>query len=400
MRAGRLLYLALLLPACGWAASWQFGPALPVTDTHGPHIFHHLESAGRKNIAVSRDKVAVAWEDNHSGTSQVYVALKPLDGGRFGPAKRLSDAGQAYEPSIAALPGNQFVVAWEEDGHVWARRVDAQGAGPRVKLGTGRQVSLVSRGERVYATWAADGPPPHIVLGRLHLGGQLTLRADAPTPVEPKLPPAPELYPSIALSPAGIVVAWEDRREGHTRLFTTFSAHGRQFTVPRPLNQLLKKRSEKFGRGTGVTRVTLATLPDGTVAAAWMDKRYFRNGYDIYAAFSRDGGRTFGHNQRVEDEFGDTYGQWHPAIAAGPHGTVAVVWDDNRDGTQDLWFSWSKGKGHWSTNASIPPAYGPGDQSNPALAFDAAGDLHVAWISQKTDYGPSRLLYAEGKPVH
>ena len=101
--------------------------------------------------------------------------------------------------------------------------------------------------------------------------------------MEPKLPPAPELYPSIALSPAGIVVAWEDRREGHTRLFTTFSADGRRFTAPRPLNQPLHKRREKFGRGTGVTRGNPATLPGRTVAAARMDKRYFRNGYQLYA---------------------------------------------------------------------------------------------------------------------
>lgn len=400
MNSRWLLWFALLAPGLALGSPWHFGRAIPVTSVHGHHVFQHLESAGRKNIAVSRHEVAVAWEDNHTGTPQVYVALRSLKGGRFAPARRLSAGAPSYDPAIAALPDDQFVVAWEEGGKVWARRVDVRGAGPRLRLGKGRQASVASRGRELVAVWAADGPPQHIVLSRLRLDAHLSLQREAAVPVEAKRPPAPELYPSVTISPAGMVVAWEDRREGHTRLFTTFSAHGRHFTPIRPLNQLLHGRHEKFGRGSGVTRVTLTTLPDGIVAAAWMDKRYFRDGYDIYAAFSHDGGRRFGHNQQVEDAFGDTYGQWHPAIAATPDNRVAVVWDDNRDGTQDLWFSWSAGHGHWSANASIPPAHGPGDQSNPALAFDAAGNLHVAWVSQRTPYGPSRIWYAEGKRVH
>ncbi|HKK14644.1 MAG TPA: hypothetical protein VKA14_08285, partial [Gammaproteobacteria bacterium] len=65
-RLARLLplMLGLVLSAGAWAAPWEFSPAIPVTRVHGPGIFHHLESAGRKNVAVAGSRVAVAWSDN------------------------------------------------------------------------------------------------------------------------------------------------------------------------------------------------------------------------------------------------------------------------------------------------------------------------------------------------
>lgn len=41
----------------------------------------------------------------------------------------------------------------------------------------------------------------------------------------------------------------------------------------------------------------------------------------------------------MQDSFGDNVSQWHAAITANSTGRVVAAWDDNRDGTPDVWLS-------------------------------------------------------------
>ena len=67
---------------------------------------------------------------------------------------------------------------------------------------------------------------------------------------------------------------------------------------------------------------TLAACGNACLIAGWLEKRDFLAGYDVYAAFSLDGGRRFGRNIKVQDSFGDNVSQWHAAIAANAAGRV------------------------------------------------------------------------------
>ena len=154
----------------------------------------------------------------------------------------------------------------------------------------------------------------------------------------------------------------------------------------------------KFGRGTGSARVALAAAGNKRIMAVWSDKRDFLSGYDVYGAWSDDGGKTFGKNQKVQDSFGDSIAQWHPAVAANDAGLVAVAWDDDRDGTSDIWLSWPTESG-WADNVAITGASGPGTQNNPAIALDNAGNLHVAWIAKEDANGATQIFYALGHRV-
>ena len=68
--------LALVSFGAEAASPWTFTSPESVTPTVGTGVFHHLESAGRKNIAVSDGTVAVAWEDNRDRTSDVWMAWR------------------------------------------------------------------------------------------------------------------------------------------------------------------------------------------------------------------------------------------------------------------------------------------------------------------------------------
>jgi|GEM_PF-327033 len=383
------------------AAGWSFSPAIavaPAARPGQPAFFHHLESAGRKNIAVSGAVVAVVWEDNHSGASQAYAAFKREQAKAFSAPVRLSTGKQAYEPAVAPIAGGQFLFAWEQDGHVWLRAA-GPGAGTaarQVSQAPSRQASL-ARGPRgrMRLVWVQrSGHFPRVMTAPVRTAPKL--RVGRAHPVDPKPPTQSQLYPSVALARDRVVVAWEDRRSGHTRLLYSAAGPGGVFSAPQGLNEF-RVGNAKFGRGTGVTRVALAAVGGERVAATWMDKRDFRGGYDIYAAFGDDGGRRFGANEKVQDVFGNDQPQWHPAIAATEDGRVAVVWDDPRDGSEDLWLSWKTDQG-WSDDAAVAPASGPGVQSDPTIAFDRRGNLHIAWIARPTPNGPTRILYAVGQP--
>ena len=129
-----LILAALAMPA---HAAWNFSQRIAVTEVALPGVFHHLDSAGRRNIALSGNRIGVVWEDNRNGQPQVYFASMQLGRVTFAEAIRISDGNEAYEPVIAALDNNRFIVLWEQDGAVWARRVAENSADPALQLSSG-----------------------------------------------------------------------------------------------------------------------------------------------------------------------------------------------------------------------------------------------------------------------
>lgn len=399
---GLILSLIALAPAAVGAAPWRFAEPIDVSPGGAAGTFHHLESAGRRSLAVADGWVAIAWEDNRTGAPQAYVALKSVEAPAFAAANALSTGEQAFEPAVAALGKGRFVAVWEQDDAVWARAFDAKRLGPAQRLaGPGaNQASVTARDGVAYVAWSErSANHASVRLARLAFEDPgRPLRVTGSTAVDPQPPKADQIYPSVAVNGGIIAVAWEDRRHGHTVLLHSHaSTRSLQFAPPRMLNEQPPRRSAIYGRGPGVARVGLIEHGKQGVGATWLDKRDFTSGYDVYAAFSPDGKR-FGSNQKVQDEFGNAISQWHAAIAANRSGRVVVAWNDDRDETPDIWISWTE-QGRWSMDHAVPAASGPGHQSSPALAIDEDGHLHVAWVEQEAAESPTRIRYMRGELV-
>lgn len=393
-------WTALWVATAALAQPWEFSAPLPVTAVHGAGIFHHLNSSGRKNIATSGETVAIVWEDNRSGRPQVYVAFKSKADSSFSPAQHVSDGESVHEPAIAALDKGRFAIGWAQDDQVWLRSVQSGAAGQAQAIARdSSQINIVQSPKgHGYATWAQrDGRFTRAMLARFEVTADHAVRVHPALPVDAQPVTADQLYPSVALTDAGVVVAWEDRRHGHSVLYYSHSTDGRRFTAPTRLNERgASSPGGAYGKGTGVARVTLAAHGQNAVTAVWLDKRDFEGGYDVYGAVSRDGGRSFGKNQKLQDQFGDIYGQWHAAVAGHVSGLRAAVWDDDRDDTSDLWMAWPMADG-WSENLAVPGASGRGEQTQPSVALDAHGGLHLAWIERDTPDSPTRLRYLYGR---
>ncbi len=400
----RRLPLAFLLGGfvqLSWAAPWEFTSPVEVTPAQGKGIFHHIESSGRKNIAVSGKTVGVIWEDNRNGSPQVYLATKSLEASAFTGTRRVSTGKSAYEPVIASLGKGRFIMAWEQDGGVWVRVGDSAEFSPPQRLAAheASQVSLaVSTTGKIFAVWTERrGRFAHVRIAQLILNGpDKPLQIGKVRLVDGRPPAADQFYPSVAVTGRGVVVVWEDRRRGHTVLLYSHAADAGRFTDPKVLNEQPPPRSTVYGKGTGVARVALAPYGKDGVAAVWLDKRDFTQAYDVFAGFSRDGGKHFGPNQKVQDVFGKEARQWHAAIAGEGSGRVAVVWDDDRDGTLDIWLSWPTGKG-WSEDYALPGGSGPGIQKSPSIAYDGKGNLHIVWVEQDRMGGITRIRYSVGR---
>ena len=364
MRASAVVLLLLAMPAL---AGWEFSPAIEIGQAEGRKIFHHLESANRTGLAESSGRVGLVWEDDRAGEPRCWLAVREKDASGFSSPQAVSK-GECYEPVLQGLGNGRFVTAWEEDGAVWVREAE-KGIALRLSVEEAAHVTLARLNERsFYAAWAelAGGKHKRIMLARIKLDAE-GLKLEYRVPLEDQLPVDDQAYPGLAVGMDGSVTAvWEDRRKKHTMMLAAHSTDGRKFAAPYRLIDMPQVRTVDLGAGMGSMRPTLSACGPDCMVAAWLDKRDFLSGYDVYAAFSLNGGRSFTRNLKVQDSFGDNVAQWHAAIVANRAGRVVAVWDDERDGSPDVWLS------NWNGNVfgddlAVPGASGPGAQSDPVL---------------------------------
>ncbi|MBT4859829.1 MAG: hypothetical protein HOM14_20130, partial [Gammaproteobacteria bacterium] len=205
---------------------WSFEQKIAVTAKPVKGVFHHLEGAGRKHIAVSGDSIAVSWEDDHSKDPQIYVTSKKTGDHVFSKKLQVSTGLEAYEPAIAALTGSQFILAWEQDGSVYVRSLSGQRLSmtSRLSTDTASQVSLATTGHNSFAVWREQrGRSWSLWVARLDLDSTGLLVVTSKSRVEPVELDTPVLFPTIAVNDVGLMVAWEDRQSGHTRLKYSYS---------------------------------------------------------------------------------------------------------------------------------------------------------------------------------
>lgn len=388
----RAIFAWLCLFSLSAQAAWEFSSPVEVGAVQGKKVFHHLESANRKALAESRGRVALVWEDNRTGGPRCWLAVREPKTATFSAPQQIS-AGECYEPAVQGMDDGRFVLGWEENGAVWIKASNQRRA-LKLSLAPATQLTLAKVDARtVHAAWAEQaGKYKRIMTARI------TLEANGPkiqtsAPLDKQPPKDEQAYPALVVNPDGSVAAvWEDRRFRHTMIMAAHSADGKKFAPPYRLIDVPRARARRLGAGMGSMRPTLAACGNACLIAAWLDKRDFLAGYDVYAAWSQDGGRSFGRNIKVQDSFGDNISQWHAAIAANPTGRVVAVWDDDRDGTPDVWLSDWDGK-QFSDNVGVPGANGPDAQTDPVIYLDATDILHIAWL-EKVEGRGTRLKYA------
>lgn len=112
---------------------------------------------------------------------------------------------------------------------------------------------------------------------------------------------------------------------------------------------------------------------------------------DVFAATSRDGGRTFGSPVRVNSTPGDVRvnGEQPPRVALAARGgavtpDVTVVWTTRGSaGTRLLWSSSRDGGRTFSVSAPVPDTDAPGNRGWEAVAAGPGGRMFTAWLDHR-----------------
>jgi hypothetical protein len=383
-------------------AEWQFSERVAITGVALEGTYHHLEGAGRKHIAVSAGKVAVLWEDDSSGDPQIYLAIKNSTNLNFTPAVKVSTGEEAYEPAIASLADGGFVLVWEQDGAIYLNTHDGQFLNTPLKLSSdslASQSSVATGNGQVYVVWREQkGRSWSLQVARLSATRKQGAELLSIGAVEAEASNTPFLFPTLAANESGLYVAWEDRAAGHTRLkFSFSSAQATSFIEPEYLNEFFSNRTE-YDKGSGVTRVSIASFGEDEIVSAWMDKRRGGKGYGIFSSIGSDG--SFGPNEKIHGPKGDTLPHYNPATSGNFDGVLVVAWDDYRMGDSDIWLVRLDEDEEWGENVSPPVASGPGEQSHASAALDESGGLHLIWIDRESPLAPTRLWYSYGKMGH
>lgn len=138
-----------------------------------------------------------------------------------------------------------------------------------------------------------------------------------------------------------------------------------------------RQRGPRVAVGAGGLVIVTAPLCFDPVQ---LKEKYPRT--EIWAAVSKDGGRTFGAPARVNEVAGKAAEGLHQ-LGIGPDGVGHVVWLDEREGKgQQVWYA-KLTEGKAGKNLRISPPVCP--CCAPGLAVDGKGNPVVAWREMSDD---------------
>ena len=183
-----------------------------------------------------------------------------------------------------------------------------------------------------------------------------------------------QLNPAIAANETSVNVIWEDDRAGNPdSLFSASFDRGATWSTNALVN-------DEGVPGPAQSRPALA-IASGPLVAVWVDGRG-ASAPDIRSSFSADGGVTWGDgvlndNDPIVNELIPAGAQAAPSIAADI--MAYAVWQDDRGAVNDnIWFS-KAGPLGWSANFLVnEPASAPAAQGTPEVAIDGTG-VAVVW---------------------
>jgi len=202
--------------------------------------------------------------------------------------------------------------------------------------------TIAADGEKVYVAWADfRNYNWDIFLARSDDGGQ-TFGANVRVDDFAGLERINE-RPSLAADAAGTVHAvWTDlrAREPDTNIFYTRSVDaGASFPPAVQLDDSKTGFDADSDTPSNQWHPSLV-LNDGMLFVAWQDDRLGND--DVFFTTSGDGGATFAPSERVDDTGTGGSIQTRPRLAVGgrgPRRMCYVTWEDDRDGTRDIYLA-------------------------------------------------------------
>jgi hypothetical protein len=408
-----------------------FGTSVQVNAVEGTPATQRHPRAAAANGALY-----VVWDDDRDGFENVYLAVSTDGGATFGGDVKVSShaAGAVVElfPHVAVVPERNLVfVTWQEfvngrnddAGRVMLARFDLAGtklaADVRVDSGADAfgkwtpQVVADKTGDPT-VVWVDERDPgadgvqfEHVYAAHSDDQG-LTFRPNvriddvgirrgvAPVPLAAKLDN--RWRPTVALRGRRLFVAWADFRNYNWDIFFARPS----VTQKRPARNVRVDDFAGFERVNTEPSIAL-DAKSGIASVAWTDIRAREADSNIFfTQAAKRSAAAFLPSRQIDDSRAgfdpnaDTpTTQSHPDLKASD-GTLCVAWQDDRNGTNDVYFTRSTDGGATFAAAERvdDTGAGPSAQTAPAVAIDPTSGTRCYVVWEDTRNGNSDVFVA------
>ncbi len=322
-------------------------------------------------VAASGDTVHVVWYDNRDGNQEIYYKRSTDGGVTWGEDTRLTNkSADSWYPSIA-VSGSVVHVAWDDDrdgnNEIYYKRSEDGGStwGSDTRLtnnsANSYRPSLAISGSVVHIVWYDDRDGNWEIYYKRSTDGGLNWEPDMRLTNDP----ANSFNACVVVSGSFVHIVWTDYRDGNGEIYYKRSTDGGV-----SWGQDVRLTSDIFAS----TRACVATN-DSVVNIVWDDNR--DGNYEIYCKHSADGGMTWGADTRLTNDPNDSKA---PNITVSGS-VVHVVWSDNRDGNQRIYYKRSEDEGiSWGNDTRLTNAFF--DSQYPSIAVSGLF-VHVVWYDNR-----------------
>jgi hypothetical protein len=302
-------------------------------------------------------------------------------------------------PSVAVDAAGNFVVVWENfdpgfaNQEVWGRRFDANGNA----LGSGFFVNTYATGTQYHArvamdpsgnfmvVWQSNQPSNWNVYGRAY---DATGTPRGPDFIVNTYLSGDQTNASVSADATGFVVVWQSEQplgpdqdgDGAGVYARRFDSAGVPATAEFRLNAFTTGHQQS---------PSVASQGGGAFVAAWQSAGPDGSYFGIRARLFDAAGTALGGEFTVNSW--TTGNQTEPAVAADAAGNFVVAWTSagqespfpyTGTGVFAQQFDASGVRKNWEWHVST---YTSGNQNDPAVAMDQAGGFVVTWSSQNED---------------
>ncbi len=187
------------------------------------------------------------------------------------------------------------------------------------------------------------------------------------------------LCPDIAADQSGnAFVVWQDNRNGNFDVYFSWKPSGGAWQV--------NERVTDPGATKGWTLPAIAVDLSGNAYAVWQDDR--NGNSDIYFSFRPFGG-AWQANRKV---YGGSEGNaCNPDIAVDLSGNAYAVWEDDRNGNKDIYFSFCPAGGEWQPGIRVDDGL-TGNACNTSIGVDQSGNAYALWTDTRN--GDSDIYFS------
>jgi hypothetical protein len=369
-----VLFAIIFLTLNSSQAQWQ--PDVRLTNSPGSS---KTSDNNARCIASSGEAVHIVWADNRNGNYEIYYK-RSMDRGTTwdGDVRLTNNIANSILPSLA-IENSVIHVVFQDDRHGYIEIFYVRSTDGGISwdndlrltesLGYSRNPTVAFFESNVHVVWRDNRDGNYEVYYKRSTDLGNTWEIDRRLTNDPD----DSYNPSISLSDSLIHLAWQDGRAGNNEIFYKRSTdNGVNWTT-----------DTRLTFNIGISYNPVITVSPSALHVIFRDSRFGE--YDIFYLRSTDEGITWEGERMLTHNTADSLVFTVAASGSALH----MVWEDDRDGNYEIYYKRSLDEGvSWEQDTRLT-----NDAGFSFYAFVSAADsvVHVLWYDNRD--GNNEIYY-------